>query len=260
MTAYKNLLYDCQGGIALITMNRPEVMNALNIETLRELAAVFSAAEKDEKVKVIVITGAGKAFIAGADLTMHRECTALEGREVAVYGQTIFSRIENLTKPVIAAINGFALGGGCELAMACDIRVASETARFGQPEVNLGIIPGWGGTQRLPRLIGKGRAKYYILTGEIFNAAEAFRIGLVDKVVDAADLLNASKAIAQAIMSKGPVAVTMAKRAINNGLNMDLEAGIAYEAEAYTTSFGSIDRIEGVTAFLEKRKPIFFGK
>lgn len=260
MAEFKNLLYECQDGSALITMNRPEVLNALNMETLSELDAAFSAADNDESVKAIVLTGSGKAFIAGADITMHKECTALEGREVAVFGQKIFSKIENLGKPVIAAINGFALGGGCELAMSCDIRVASETARFGQPEVNLGIIPGWGGTQRMPRLIGKGRAKYFILTGEIFNAEEAYRIGLVDKVVPATDLLSKAKMIAQAIASKGPVAVRIAKAAINNGVNMDLESGIAYEAEAYTTSFSSMDRIEGVKAFLEKRKPNFTGK
>lgn len=260
MAEFKNLVYECENGVALITMNRPEAMNALNALTLGELEAVLAAAETDPAVKVAVVTGAGKAFIAGADIAMSRDLTAVEGREVSIRGHRIFAKIENFGKPVIAAINGYALGGGCELAMACDIRVASEKAKFGQPEVNLGIIPGWGGTQRLPRLIGKGRAKYYTMTAEMFDAAEAYRIGLVDRIVTAEELLPTAKHIAGVLMSKGPVAVRLVKTAINNGLKMDLDSALAYEVEAYTTSFSCADRVEGMTAFLEKRQPKFLGR
>lgn len=179
---------------------------------------------------------------------------------MTMLGQDVFNEIENLDKPVIAAVNGFALGGGCEIAMACDIRIASEKAKFGQPEVNLGIIPGYGGTQRLPRLIGKGRAKYYIFTGEMMTAQQAFQFGLADKVVAPEELISTAREVAKTIMAKAPVAVMMAKRAINNGLDMDLDSGIAYEAEAYTTTFGTQDRVEGMTAFVEKRKANFIGK
>jgi enoyl-CoA hydratase len=260
MAELKNLLYKCEDGIALITMNRPEAMNALNTTTLGELELVLDVAEKDPAVKVVIITGAGKAFIAGADIAMNKELTVIEGREVSIRGHRIFSKIENLGKPVIAAINGYALGGGCELAMACDIRVASDRAKFGQPEVNLGIIPGWGGTQRLPRLIGKGWAKYYAMTAEMFNAADAYQIGLVVKVVTAEELLPTAKQIANILMSKGPVAVRLVKEAMNNGLKMDLDSALAYEVETYTTSFSCEDRIEGMTAFLEKRPPKFLGR
>jgi enoyl-CoA hydratase len=179
---------------------------------------------------------------------------------MTILGQEVFTRIENLDKPGIAAVNGFALGGGCELAMACDIRVASDKAKFGQPEVNLGIIPGYGGTQRLPRLVGKGAAKYLIFTGEMISAEEAFRIGLADKVVPAEELMDSVIALAKVIMSKAPISIKMAKHAINNGLNVDLKSGIAYEAEAYTTTFSTEDRVEGMSAFLEKRQAEFKNK
>lgn len=260
MMEFKNILCEIVGKTAWLTFNRPEVMNALNRETLSELESAFCFLENEEMVQVIILTGSGKSFVAGADLDMHKECSVLEGREVALYGQKIFSQIENLKKTVIAAINGYALGGGCELAMACDIRIASEKSKFSQPEVGLGIIPGWGGTQRMPRLIGKGRAKYYILTGEMMTADEAHRIGLVDKVVPALDLINSTQSLADIIIHQGPLAVQLAKMAINNGAKMDLDSGLSYESEIYTTSFASSDRIEGVNAFLEKRKPQFLGQ
>jgi enoyl-CoA hydratase len=248
-------------GIAVITVNRPKALNALNSATLNELKAAVQAAGEDAAVRVIIITGAGeKAFVAGADIAEMRELSPLEGRNMTMLGQKIFAIIETLDKPVIAAVNGYALGGGCELAMACDIRVASTGARFGQPEVNLGIIPGFAGTQRLARLIGKGRAKYYIFTGNMMTAAEAYDLGLVDKVVEPAELMATCRDIAQTIIGKAPVAVMMAKKAVNHGLDMDMASGVAYEAEAYTTCFATSDRVEGMTAFLEKRAARFSGK
>lgn len=257
MEEYNNLLYKVEENIAFITLNRPKALNALNTETLRELDRAVLRAGQEEEVKAVIITGEGRAFVAGADIAQMKDLTVLEGREMTILGQNVFSRIEGLDKPVIAAVNGFALGGGCELAMACDIRVASDKAKFGQPEVNLGIIPGYGGTQRLPRLVGKGAAKYLIFTGEMITAEEAFRIGLVDKLVPAEELLDTAVSIAKTIMSKAPISINMAKHAINNGLNVDLKSGIAYEAEAYTTSFSTEDRIEGMSAFVEKRPAKF---
>ena len=242
MEEYNNVLYRIEDNIAFITLNRPKALNALNTETLRELDEAVSAAGKDESVKAIVITGEGRAFVAGADISQMRDLTVQEGRDMTILGQEVFTRIENLDKPVIAAVNGFALGGGCELAMACDIRVASDKAKFGQPEVNLGIIPGYGGTQRLPRLVGKGAAKYLIFTGEMISAEEAYRIGLADKVVPAEELMDSVVSMAKTIMSKAPISIKMAKHAINNGLNVDLKSGIAYEAEAYTTTFWKKDK------------------
>jgi enoyl-CoA hydratase len=257
----QNVTVQKENGIALITINRPKVLNALNTDTLNELKAAVLDAGADESIKVLIITGAGeKAFVAGADIAQMRDLSVLEGRKMTMLGQDVFNIIENLDKPVIAAVNGFALGGGCELAMSCDIRVASQNAKFGQPEVNLGIIPGYAGTQRLARLIGKGRAKYYIYTGYMFTAEEAFQMGLVNKVVRPEELLDECKTIAQTIMSKAPVAIMMAKKAINHGLDMDLNSGVAYEAEAYTTTFATEDRVEGMTAFLEKRAANFKGR
>jgi enoyl-CoA hydratase len=260
MEEYNNILYRVEDSIAFITINRPKALNALNTETLRELDRAVSQAGAADDVKVIIITGEGRAFVAGADIAQMRDLTVQEGRNMTILGQEVFTRIENLDKPVIAAVNGFALGGGCELAMACDIRVASDKAKFGQPEVNLGIIPGYGGTQRLPRLVGKGTAKYLIFTGEMIPAEEAFRIGLADKVVPAEELMDSVVSIAKVIMSKAPISIKMAKHAINNGLNVDLKSGIAYEAEAYTTTFSTEDRIEGMSAFLEKRPAGFKNK
>lgn len=260
MEEYKNLLYKISDNIAFITLNRTKALNALNTETLNELDMVIFDAGKKDEVKAVIITGEGRAFVAGADIAEMKDLTVQEGRDMTILGQNVFNRIENLDKPVIAAVNGFALGGGCELAMACDIRIASDKAKFGQPEVNLGIIPGYGGTQRLPRLVGKGTAKYLIFTGEMISAAEAFRIGLADKVVPGEELMDTAVSIAKAIMSKAPVSIKMAKHAINNGLNVDLKSGIAYEAEAYTTTFSTDDRIEGMSAFLEKRQAQFKNK
>ena len=257
---FNNILYAVEDGIALITMNRPKALNALNTETIGELSKALIAADKDNAVNGIIITGSGKAFIAGADISQMKDLNVLEGRDMTILGQNLMNQIESTTKPVIAAVNGFALGGGCELAMGCDIRIASEAAQFGQPEVNLGIIPGYGGTQRLPRLIGKGNAKYYTFTAEFFSAAEAFRMGLVQKVVPADELLDAAKKVMKTIMSKAPVAIRLAKVAINNGLNVDLTTGVNYEAEAYTVTFACVDRVEGMTAFVEKRKANFQGK
>ncbi|MEA4846261.1 MAG: short-chain-enoyl-CoA hydratase [Clostridiaceae bacterium] len=260
MEEYNNVLYRVEDSIAFITINRPKALNALNTETLRELDRAVSQAGAADDVKVIIITGEGRAFVAGADIAQMRDLTVQEGRNMTILGQEVFTRIENLDKPVIAAVNGFALGGGCELSMACDIRIASDKAKFGQPEVNLGIIPGYGGTQRLSRLVGKGTAKYLIFTGEMIPAEEAFRIGLADKVVPAEELMDSVVSIAKVIMSKAPISIKMAKHAINNGLNVDLKSGIAYEAEAYTTTFSTEDRIEGMSAFLEKRPAGFKNK
>lgn len=256
-----NVLLSVEEGIATVTINRPKALNALNTDTLRELKAAVLQADSDDAVKVIIVTGAGeKAFVAGADIAQMRDLEPLQGRRMTMLGQEVFSIIENLDKPVIAAVNGFALGGGCELAMACDVRIVSEKAKFGQPEVNLGIIPGFAGTQRLARLIGKGRAKYYIMTGSMITADKAYELGLADVVVKPEELMSTCRDTAKLIMSKAPVAVMMAKKSVNHGLDMDLASGVAYEAEAYTTTFATRDRIEGMSAFLEKRPSNFTGK
>jgi enoyl-CoA hydratase len=261
MLAYENVLMEIEDGIATITINRPKALNALNTITLNELKEAVLAADGDSNVQVVIITGAGsKAFVAGADIAQMRDLKALEGRRMTMLGQEVFELIEKSNKPVIAAVNGFALGGGCELAMACDMRIVAENAKFGQPEVNLGIIPGFGGTQRLARLIGKGRAKYYIFTGFMMTAEEALAVGLADKVVKTEELMVVCKETAKTIMTKAPVAVMMAKKAINLGLDIDLATGVAYEAEAYTTCFATEDRVEGMSAFLEKRAAAFKGE
>ncbi|MDR1731995.1 MAG: enoyl-CoA hydratase/isomerase family protein [Synergistaceae bacterium] len=259
--AYENLVTELSDGIFTITLSRPKALNALNTATLKELDQAISEAETNGDVRVVIITGAGeKAFVAGADIAQMSELSTLAGREMTLLGQKVFAHLENIDKPVIAAVNGYALGGGNELAMACDIRVAAENAKFGQPEVNLGIIPGFGGTQRLPRLVGRGMAKYMIMTGEMVNAEEALRIGLVDKVVPQAELIQKAVEIARTIMKKAPVAIRMAKHAVNHGLDVDLATGVAYEAEAYTTTFSTADRVEGMKAFLAKREAAFRGE
>jgi len=242
--------------------NRPKVLNALNRATMVELSAAVDELDCDEGVRSVVVTGAGdKAFVAGADISELRAIAdAVQGAEFAAWGQRILFKIENSSKPVIAAINGYALGGGCELAMACDIRMAADTAKLGQPEINLGIIPGYGGTQRLPRLVGKGRAKWLILTGDMITAQEALRIGLVDFVVPADELMDAAKELARKIAGKAPLAVSWAKRSINVGTETDLVAACAYEASQFGLACGTEDRLEGTTAFLEKRPPQFKGK
>ena len=258
---FANLLFENQEGIGIVTLNRPKALNALNQATLEELNQLADLIAKDESVKVVIITGSGdKAFVAGADITQMQPMSAIEGRNFGKLGQAVFNKIENLPQPVIGAINGFALGGGCELAMACDIRIASEKAKFGQPEVTLGITPGFAGTQRLPRLVGKGRAKELLYTGDMIDAQEAYRIGLANKVVAAEELLPAAKAMAQKIASRASVAVQLCKAAVNEGLDTDLETGTAYEAEVFGLCFATADQKEGMAAFVEKRKPQFVGK
>ncbi|MBP2638201.1 MAG: crt 1 [Firmicutes bacterium] len=261
MKQYTSLLVECNAGIGVITLSRPKALNALNYEMLKELDDLLDRLAQDETVKVVVITGSGnKAFVAGADITEMQKLSALDGRKWGKFGQAVFNKLENLPQPVIAAVNGFALGGGCELAMACDIRIASETARFGQPEVTLGITPGFAGTQRLPRLIGKGRAKELLFTGDIIDAQEAYRLGLVNKVTIPEELISTARALAEKIMSRAEVAVKLCKAAVNEGLDMDSESSIAYEAEVFGLCFATLDQKEGMTAFIEKRKAAFVGR
>lgn len=259
---YQNILVEREKNYAVITLNRPKVLNALNQALVAELDAALDELAADEGIRAVVLTGAGeRAFAAGADIG---EFNALPSASVAaefsLRGQAVLNKIERLPKPVIAAINGFALGGGCELIMACDIRLAAGTARLGQPEINLGIIPGYGGTQRLARLVGKGAAKLLCLTGDHITADEALRIGLVDKVVPAADLLAEAKALAAKLASKAPVAVAAIKQAINVGIESTLADGLAFEAAQFGLVFDTEDRVEGVNAFLEKRQPTWQGR
>jgi len=257
----ENVLYAKKGPIAYVTLNRPKVLNALSQKTWQDLRAAFEDARDDTAVRGVILTGAGdKAFIAGADISELAHATAVEGEQESSYGQGVLNLVENLGKPVIAAINGFALGGGCETAMACTIRVAAENAKFGQPEVKLGVIPGGGGTQRLPRLVGKGRALQLILTGEMINAQEAYRIGLVNEVVPAADLITRSEAILNQIFANAPVAVKYSLEAVNKGLETSQAEGMALEASLFGLCAGTNDKKEGTQAFLEKRKPQFQGK
>jgi enoyl-CoA hydratase len=259
---YQSIVVTREERIAILTFNRPKVLNALSHATMGELTAAVDELGQDPNVRCIILTGAGdKAFVAGADINELRAISsAADGAAFATRGQDTFFKIENLDKPVIAAINGYALGGGCELAMACDIRVAADSAKLGQPEINLGIIPGYGGTQRLPRLVGKGRAKWLILTGDLITAQEALRIGLVDIVVPAAQLMDRARELAETIAAKAPLAVAWAKRSINIGSETDLVTACAYEASQFGLVCGTEDRIEGTSAFLEKRSPQFQGK
>ena len=259
--AYENINYTVENGIATIAINRPKALNALNLATLTELKDVVEKIAVDKAVQVVIITGAGeKSFVAGADIVEMSTKNAVEGRVWGQVGQNIFTEIENLPQPVIAAVNGFALGGGCELACACDIRYASENAKFGQPEVGLGITPGFGGTQRLTRVVGRGHAQELIYTANIIDAQEALRIGLVNKVVPQAELMDAVMKLAKTITKKAPVAVQLAKAAINRGINCDVVTGISYEAEVFGLCFATADQKEGMKAFIEKRKPTFEGK
>jgi enoyl-CoA hydratase len=257
--AYENLKYDKSEGIGRITLNRPQRLNALNQQTMRELDAVFTAAGADAGVRVLIITGAGdKAFVAGADIHELAELTSESGRETALYGQSVLHKLETLGKPSIAAINGFALGGGCELALACSIRLASRTAKLGQPEVKLGIIPGYGGTQRLTRLCGKGFAQELCLTGEMISADEAQRIGLVNHVYEPAELLPAAESMARKIAANAPYAVRLTMEAIARGSDMSQPEG-AFEAALFGLCCSTGDMREGTRAFLEKRPPRFTG-
>jgi len=252
---FKNIVIEKKDVVGIIKMNRPESLNALNIETLGEIRDAVTLLNTDDDVKVLIFTGEGKGFIAGADIKQMKDMNEDEAREFCNLGQKIFDIIENLDKPVIAAVNGFALGGGCELAMACDIRIASENAKFGQPEVNLGIIPGFGGTQRLSRLVGKGIAKELIFTGDMIDAPTALRIGLVNKVITAENLLDETIGIAQKIASKGPAAILIAKSVINRGSDTDLTKGLAIERDGFVQCIASGEAKEGMEAFVEKRKP-----
>jgi len=254
----EHLLLEFDNGIATITINRPAALNALAMATLEEFARVVAEINSNPEVRVAIITGAGtKAFIAGADIAMMRDMTPPEAREMARRAHHIYAAIEKSEKIFIAAVNGYALGGGCELAMACDVRLAAATAKFGQPEINLGILPGFGGTQRLPRLVGKGRALEMILTGEMIDANEAHRIGLVNRVVPQMELLAESKKLAGKIAAKGLVALRLCKEAIGNGLEMDQARGCSYETELFAFAFATRDQKEGMAAFLEKRAALF---
>ncbi|MCL0081576.1 enoyl-CoA hydratase-related protein [Peptococcaceae bacterium] len=256
----ENILLTKEDQIVTVTINRPQALNALNSETLLALAEVMEQLDNDAAIRAIILTGAGeKAFVAGADIAFMQSLTPVAAKNFALLGQSVFNKIEKLSKPVIAAINGFALGGGCELAMACDLRVASTKAKFGQPEVSLGLIAGFGGTQRLARLVNPGVAKEMLFTGDLYSAEQAQKMGLVNQVVDGAELLDFCKKMAGKIASRGPVAVQLTKEAVNNGLEMDLEKALAYEANLFALVFATEDHNVGINAFLNKKKPEFKG-
>ena len=259
--AYENLLYEKRGGIAIVTFNRPKVLNALNRQTIEELRDALVDAKNDDAVRVLILTGAGeKAFVAGADIGELAQQTPVRGKEFSLFGQSVFHLLETMGKPSICAINGFALGGGCEMALCCTMRIASKTAKLGQPEVKLGIIPGYGGSQRLARLCGKGAAHELCLTGEMIPAEEALRIGLVNHVYEPAELLPAAEGIAKKIIANAPVAVRYTMEAIERGVEMPLEEGLFLEATLFGLSCATEDMKEGTKAFLEKRKANFSGK
>ena len=257
----ENVLYEKRDSIAHVTLNRPKVLNALNTPTWKDLRTVFEDAREDAAVRGVILTGAGnKAFIAGADISELAHVAAFEAEQSSRFGQGVLDLIENLGKPVVAAVNGFALGGGCETAMACTIRIAVDSAKFGQPEVTLGLVPGGGGTQRLPRLVGKGRALQLILSGEMISAQEAYRIGLVNEVVPSADLITRAEAILKKIASNAPIAVKFALEAANKGLETNQSEGLLLEASYFGLCAATEDKKEGTSAFLEKRPPQFHGR
>jgi enoyl-CoA hydratase len=257
----KNVLYEKKGAIAYVTVNRPMVLNALNTPTWKDLRTAFEDARDDVAIRGVVLTGAGdKAFIAGADITELAHVAAFEAEQSSRFGQEVLDLIENLGKPVVAAVNGFALGGGCETAMACTIRIAVETAKFGQPEVTLGLVPGGGGTQRLPRLVGKGRALQLILSGETISAQEAYRIGLVNEIVPAAGLIQRAEVILKQIAANAPIAVKFALEATNKGMETSQSEGLLLEASYFGLCAATEDKKEGTSAFLEKRPPQFHGR
>jgi enoyl-CoA hydratase/carnithine racemase len=257
----ENVLYEKKGAIAYVTLNRPKVLNALNKKTWEELRTAFEDARNDAEVRGVILTGAGdKAFIAGADIGELAHLSAVQAEESSSNGQSVLNLVEDLGKPVIAAINGFALGGGCETAMACTLRITVESAKFGQPEVKLGLLPGGGGTQRLPRLVGKGRALQLILTGEMITAQEAYRIGLVNEVVTAGDLIPRAEAVLKQIFSNAPVAIKYSLEAVNKGLETGQNEGLSLEASFFGLCAGTEDKKEGTSAFLEKRAPQFHGR
>jgi enoyl-CoA hydratase/carnithine racemase len=256
-----NVLYEKKNGIAYVTVNRPKVLNALNTPTWKDLQTAFADARDDATVRGVILTGAGnKAFIAGADIGELAQATGFEAEQSSRFGQEVLDLIENLGKPVVAAVNGFALGGGCETAMACTVRLAVETARFGQPEVTLGLVPGGGGTQRLPRLVGKGRALQLILSGEMIGAQEAYRVGLVNEIVPAADLVARAEAILNRIAANAPIAVKLALEAVNKGMETSQGEGLLLEASYFGLCAATEDKREGTSAFLEKRPPQFHGR
>lgn len=256
-----NVLYEKSNGIARVIINRPKVLNALNTPTWADLRTVFENARDDDTVRGIILMGAGdKAFIAGADISELAQAGAFQAEESSRFGQAVLELIENLGKPVVAAINGFALGAGCETAMACTIRIAVENAKFGQPEVKLGLLPGGGGTQRLPRLVGKGRALQLILSGEMIDAQEAYRIGLVNEVVSAANLMARAETILKQISANAPIAIKFAIEATNKGLDTSQSEGLALEASYFGICAATDDKKEGTSAFLEKRVPQFHGR
>jgi len=257
---YKNIIIERKNGIGTITINRPGVLNALNIETIQELSKGIEELENDKTIKVVVITGKGKAFIAGADINQMKNMTPLQSKEFAEIGHNMLFKIENSPLIFIAAINGYALGGGCETLMACDICIASKNAIIGQPEINLGIHPGFGGTQRLPRLVGKMIAKELLLTGKNINAEEAKRIGLINDVVEDEKLMEITYKIAGIISNKSPIQTQFIKSLVNKGLNTDINTACALEISHFSASFSTKDQKEGMSAFLEKKKPVFKGK
>jgi enoyl-CoA hydratase len=258
--AFDNLLLERDDAVAIVTINRPRVLNALNGATLHELRRAMLDLKHDAGVRAIILTGSGeKAFVAGADINELAQQTPITGRELALSGQHVFDLIEHLGKPVIAAVNGYALGGGCELAMACTLRIAAENARFGQPEISLGLMPGYAGTQRLPRLVGKGRALQILLTGSPVTAADAERIGLVNQVVPAAELMQQARTLARALAAQSPIAMRYILDAVNTGGDMPFAAGSIHEATLFGLVTGTDDMREGTRAFLEKRAPVFKG-
>lgn len=256
---YNHLQLDVSDRIATITISRPAKLNALDDATVAELGTAIDEARVRDDVAGVIITGAGRAFVAGADIAELASQTPIVAKARARAGQEVLRRIETSPKPVVAAVNGFALGGGCELAMACHIRIASENAKFGQPEVKLGLTPGYGGTQRLPRLVGKGRALEMLLTGEMIDAADAYRIGLVNRVVRADELIETARAMIRLIIANGPLAVALCIEAVDRGLEMPLEAGLVLETNHFSVCAASEDMREGTSAFLEKRTPNFHG-
>ena len=255
---YENLLYEMRDAVAIVTLNRPKVLNALNRALFNDLESAFLEIASDASVRAVILTGTGeKAFAAGADISEVAQTNALQGQALAARGQAVFDLIENCGKPVIAAVNGFALGGGCELAMACTFRIASETARLGQPEVKLGLIPGYGGSQRLPRLVGKGAALKLLLTGDMIGSAEALRIGLVDEVVPAAELIARAETLAKTIAAQSASAVRSCIEVVNAGYDLPIAAALEMEAARFGLACGSEDKSEGTRAFLEKRPPVW---
>ncbi len=254
---FERVKYEVKETIAYISVNHPETLNALNPQVLDELYLAFCKFENDPAANVAILTGEGRAFVAGADIVAMSSMTTMEGRELGIKGHKLMNHMEAIEKPIIAAVNGFALGGGCELAMACDIRIASSKAKFGQPEVNLGITPGFGGTQRLPRLVGKGMAKYLIYTADIIDAQEALNIGLVEKVTPPDELMNICEELAKKISSKAQLAIALCKSTINNGYNLDMQIASKLEIESFGEMFSTEDQKEGMTAFLKKEDAVF---